>query len=105
MRSLTEKNGEHLHGLRRMDRSENNAIATGDLAITALILFTLERFHQSLKRVGFECKKVAQNPLPPVGRDRLKLFYGFVLDVDDPVHGAVDRGAQTCLRAYLVPPS
>ena len=105
MRSLTEKNGEHLHGLRRMDRSENNAVAAGHLAIPPLISFTLKRLHESLKGVGFECNKVAENPPPPVGRDGFKLFCGFVLDVDDPVHGAVDRGAQTCPGASLVPPS
>jgi hypothetical protein len=55
------------------------------------MVVSLEWLHEATERVLFENGDIVKDALPPVGRQRFKLFCGVVVDVDVPGHVGVER--------------
>lgn len=68
-----------------MDRLENDSVPTGYLPVEAFESLALEGLDQSPKGIVRKFQDVVENSLPAVGRNGLKLFYGFVREVYGPV--------------------
>ncbi len=96
---VPKKNQQHFNNTVLMARSEDNPIPAYDLAVLPFPIFALESLYISAKRVLAHLSKMPSYDFLTVGRNSLKLSFGFFCEPDGPSRFRVAQELQTPLVA------